>query len=200
MTIFKDKMGRSLGFSEALPKIITRLYSYVLDFELLLLRCVGYVPSHMIRNIFYGIVGISMGKGSVIHMGANFYMPKNIKIGEDTIIGNGVFLDGRDMLKIGSHVDMASEVMIFNSEHNLSDPEFKAENASVEIGDYVFVGPRAIILPGVKIGKGAVIAAGAVVTKDIPDFKIVGGIPAKEIGERPIKNLNYKLGRARLFQ
>ncbi|KKQ96441.1 MAG: Acetyltransferase, partial [Candidatus Woesebacteria bacterium GW2011_GWA1_39_12] len=70
----------------------------------------------------------------------------------------------------------------------------------VEIKDYVFIGPRAIILPGVSIGRGAVVAAGAVVTKNVPDFAIVGGVPAKVIGERKNKNLNYRLGRARLFQ
>ena len=78
--------------------------------------------------------------------------------------------------------------------------EFKARTDKVEIGDYVFVGPRAIILPGIKIGKGAVVAAGAVVTKDVPDFSIVGGVPAKIIGERNGKDPHYILGRARLFQ
>jgi maltose O-acetyltransferase len=70
----------------------------------------------------------------------------------------------------------------------------------VVIGDYVFIGPRAIILPNVKIGRGAVVAAGAVVTKDIPDFEIWGGVPAKKISDRKIKEPNYRLGRAMLFQ
>jgi acetyltransferase-like isoleucine patch superfamily enzyme len=82
----------------------------------------------------------------------------------------------------------------------LESEGFFARTQTVEIGDYVFIGPRAIILPGVKIGRGAVIAAGAVVTKDVPDFTIVGGVPAKAIGERKNKNPNYKLGRPRLFQ
>jgi len=64
----------------------------------------------------------------------------------------------------------------------------------------VFIGPRAIIMPGVKIGRGAVVAGGAVVTKDVPDFAIVGGVPAKVIGERKNKDPHYNLGRARLFQ
>jgi len=82
----------------------------------------------------------------------------------------------------------------------LEGEDFSARIEPVQIEDYVFIGPRAIILPGVKIGKGAVIAAGAVVTKDVSDFEIVGGVPAKVIGERKNKNPNYKLGRARLFQ
>jgi maltose O-acetyltransferase len=143
---------------------------------------------------------MKIGSGSVIHMWANFFNPAGIIVGSDTIVGDHAFLDGRAPLIIGSHVDIASSVMIYNSEHDLEKDDFSAKVESVEIGDYVFIGPRAIILPGVKIGRGAVVAAGAVVTKNIPDFIIVGGVPAKPIGERKNKNPNYKLGRARLFQ
>jgi len=130
----------------------------------------------------------------------NFFNPKNIEIGKDTIIGDHAFLDGREKIKIGDHVDIASSVMIYNSEHNLESEGFEAISAPVEIGDYVFIGPRVIIMPGVKIGRGSVVAGGAVVTKDVADFAIVGGVPTKVIGERKNKKPNYKLGRARLFQ
>ena len=90
--------------------------------------------------------------------------------------------------------------MIYNAEHDVNDPDFKALRAPVEIGDYVFIGPRAIILPGVKIGRGAVVGAGAVVTRDVEEFEIVGGVPAKVIGERKIKNPSYKLGRTAWFR
>lgn len=198
--MFKDKYGKSLSTAEAMPKIANRLGNYWLDFELMFLRCVGHIPFHSIRNFIYKLAGVKIGEGTSIHMWANFYEPSNVMIGEDTIIGNSIFLDGRAPIKIGNHVDIASEVMIYNSEHDINDPEFKAINGEVEIGDYVFIGPRVIILPGVKIGKGAVIAAGAVVTKDVEDFTIVGGVPAKPIGERELKDPSYKLGRARLFQ
>ncbi len=195
-----DKNGKQLSLDEASSKIINRLSNYLLDFELMLLRWIGHIPSHTIRNIKYRFFGIKIGKGSTFHMWANFYEPKNIKIGSDTIIGDHAFLDGRDKLTIGSHTDIASSVMIFNSEHDLEKEDFSAIVAPVEIGDYVFIGPRVIIMPGVKIGKGAVVAGGAVVTKDVDPFTIVGGVPAKLIGERKEKNPNYRLGRARLFQ
>lgn len=199
-SLFKDKMGKSLSWGQAVGKIFNRLYNYLLDFELMILRWVGHVPSHLFRKLFYVLAGARIGRGSVIHMWASFFNPGGVTIGSDTIVGDHAFLDGRAPLSIGSHVDIASGVMVYNSEHNLESEGFEAREEPVEIGDYVFIGPRVIILPGVKIGKGAVVAAGAVVTKDVPDFTIVGGVPAKEIGERKNKNPDYKLGHARLFQ
>lgn len=165
------------------------------------LRTVGYVPFHHIRRFFYRVCGIKIGRGSTIHMFATFYSPNNIRIGRDTIIGEWAVLDGRDSLVIGNHVDIASNVMIYNAEHDINSDDFrKAKIGKVEIGDYVFIGPRAIILPGVVIGKGAVVAAGAVVTKDVESLSVVGGVPAKEIGRRKEESLGYTLGRAAWFR
>lgn len=198
---FFDKDGEELGFQIAMKKIVTRFYNWWLDFELLGLKMVSnLVIFWRVRKMIFKLAGVKVGRGSTIHMGCKFFQPKGIRIGEDTIIGENAFLDGREGLKIGDHVDIASEVMIYNSEHDLNDPKFGAKSEAVEIGDYVFIGPRVIILPGVKIGKGAVVGAGAVVTKEVGDYVIVGGVPAKVIGERKNKSLNYRLGRARLFQ
>jgi len=198
--MFKDKYGKTLNLKEASSKILIRLGNYLADFQLMILRYVGHIPIHQVRHLFYRLSGMKIGKGSVIHIRANFFQPKNISIGKDTIIGMGAFLDGRDRLTIGNHTDIASEVMIYNSEHNIDSEDFEANQGAVEIGDYCFIGPRVIILPNVKIGDGAVVAAGAVVTKDVAVNHIVGGVPAKTIGERKNKNPKYILGRARLFQ
>lgn len=197
---FVDKDDQKLPLSKSLKKITNRFLSYLLDLKLLLLWIIGYFPSHSVRNIIYSLAGISLGNGTTIHMGARFFNPKNITIGDGTIIGSHIFMDGRARITIGKQVDIASEVMIYNSEHDLKSPTFAATEEPITIGDYVFIGPRAIILPGVKIGNGAVIAAGAVVVKDVPEKAIVGGVPAKVIGEREIEKLNYKLGKPRLFQ
>lgn len=195
----KDKTGKMLSIQELIVKAVRRMNNILHEFEILILHLVGLVPSHYFRRFSYRLAGIRIGRGSTIHTGAKFYRPENIKIGEDTIIGEGVVLDGRDKLTIGDHVDFASEVMIYNSQHDVQSPDFHAVYQPVEIGDYVFIGPRAIILPGINIGKGAVVAAGAVVTKDVNPFEIVGGVPAKVIGERK-KDLHYKLGRATWFR
>lgn len=181
-------------------KVLNRLKTIALEFEIMKLHFVGNVPSHHFRRFFYRLAGMKIGKGSTIHMGARFYNPFNIEIGEDSIIGEDVVLDGRDKLIIGNHVDITTGVMIYNAEHNVGDPSFRAIHAPVVIEDYVFIGPRAIILPGVRLKKGAVVGAGAVVTKDVEENSIVGGVPAKLISERGVKELNYRLGRAAWFR
>lgn len=198
--MFKDKTGKDLTISEAGSKINNRLYNYLADLALFKLQLLCYIPSHHVRRFLLRLYGAQIGKGSTIHMGCHFFSLKNLRIGEDSIIGSGIFIDGRAKVSIGNHVDIASEVMIYNSEHDINSEDFKAILEEVVIGDYVFIGPRVIILPGISIGKGVVIAAGAVVTKDVPDFAIVGGVPAQIIGERKLKDPHYRLGRARLFQ
>ncbi len=196
----KDKAGNELSSTEIINKGMNRISTIFLEFWVMILQyIIGYTPCHYIRRFFYRLSGMKIGKGSTLHMEARFYNPGNIEIGGDTIIGEKVVLDGRDRLRIGNHADIASEVMIYNAEHDVKDSGFKAIFEPVEIGDYVFIGPRAIILPGVKIGKGAVVGAGAVVTKNVEEYSIVGGVPAKVIGQRP-KDLNYKLGRAAWFR
>lgn len=200
-SLFVDKHNQPLSWSQASQKITARFYNYWLDFKLALLwYLVGRLPSHFLRNNLFRLSGVTIGDHSTIHVGARFYQPNQIKIGEGTIIGDHATLDGRDTLTIGNHVDIASEVMIFNSEHKINSPDFGPSTAPVQIKDYVFIGPRAIILPGVTIGRGAVVAAGAVVTKSVKDFTIVAGVPAKPIGTRHLKNPSYRLGRFRLFQ
>lgn len=186
-------------------RIARRLYALIREFENYILNAfVAHIPSHHIRRFFYRVDGMKIGSGSSIHMGTVFYDPHNISVGRDTIIGEKAVLDGRAKLTIGNHVDIASEVMIYNSEHDVHSENFanvetmKAEPVTIE--DYVFIGPRAIILAGVTIGKGAVVGAGAVVTKSVEPFQIVGGVPAKVIGERKLKDPKYKLGRAAWFR
>ena len=196
----KDKYGRDLSAPEASKKILVRLYNYLLDLEIYLLEICGWIPFHSIRNNIYRLAGAKIGGGSTIHIGCRFYQPENISIGVDTSVGDRCFLDGRAKLSIGSHTSIASQVLIYNSEHNINDEWFGANEQPVVIGDYVFIGPRAIILPGVHIGNGAVIAAGAVVSKDVSNGEIVGGVPAKKIADRQLRDYHYRLGRHRLFQ
>lgn len=200
MALFRDRLGRPLTTSQITHKIINRLANWMLDLELLFLTWAGLVPSHAFRLLVYHLAGVKIGQGSRVHVGTRFFYPAGVTIGQDTIIGDNAFLDGRAPLKIGDHVDIASQVLIYNSQHNIDDPEFQASYGQVVIEDYVFIGPRAIVQPGVTIGRGSVVAAGAVVTKDVPAGAVVGGVPARVIRQRQLQDFGYRLGRARLFQ
>lgn len=196
----KDKNGKSLTLFQFVNKLKQRIFSVFLELEVYILHLVGHLPFHHFRRLYYRAAGIKIGKGSTIHMGTRFYDPQHIEVGEDTIIGENAVLDGRDKLIIGDHVVIASDVMLLNSQHEINDELFSPSTSPIIIEDYVFIGPRVIVQPGVRVGKGAILAAGAVVTKDVPPYSIVGGVPAKIIGERKLKNLHYKIGRARWFR
>jgi acetyltransferase-like isoleucine patch superfamily enzyme len=207
-TRFTDRHGQQLTYVQLLAKVKNRLAALYLEIMTgFIWWFTGWIPSHCFRKSCYRLCGMQIGKKSYIHMMARIYDPRNIVIGEGTIIGEKVTLDGRKQLPnsqgglvIGDHVDIASEVMIWTSEHDINDPQMKPIEQKVTIEDYVFIGPRAIILPGVTVGRGAVVAAGAVVTKDVPAKTIVAGVPAKKIADRSIDQLDYKLGRPRFFQ
>lgn len=190
---------KEVKFSQLPGRFGKRLFSAVFDFYLYLGSLVGWIPSHIVRNFIYKtIFRVKIGRQSHIHMRLRFYNPQGIRIGCNTVVGDGVFLDGRHDLVIGNNVSIATDVMVYNSQHDLDSRDFNATEEPVIIEDYVFIGPRAIILPGVTIGKGACIAAGAVVTKDIPPYHIVGGVPAQFIRERS-RDLHYTLNYGRLF-
>jgi len=103
-----------------------------------------------------------------------------------------VLLDGRTGLHVGDNVSISEQVIVFTLDHDPASPDFEERGAPVYIGDRTFVGARAVVLPGVTLGEGAVIGAGAVVTRDVAPFTIVGGVPARPIGQRP-QNLVYTL-------
>lgn len=107
-----------------------------------------------------------------------------IEIKEYTTINKNVYLDGRGGLKIGSNVSISPSVKVITASHVVNNPDFRLILKPVIINDFVWICSSAIILPGVTLGKGCVVASGAVITKDVPEFVIVGGNPAKIIGKR----------------
>lgn len=154
----------------------------------------GKIPSHVIRNTIYRkFFSVNMAPNVVIYSGAELRDTHKITIGEGTIIGDDAKLDGRSGLWIGKNVNFSTGVWIWTLQHAMNCPNFSCDNqgAPVKIGDRAWISCRVVILPGVTIGEGAVIAAGAVVTKDVEPFAIYGGIPAKKIGERN-KDLKYQ--------
>jgi len=135
----------------------------------------------------------SVGVQTHFLMGLEIRKGKNISIGNNCAINKKVLLDGRGgQLMIGNNVDIAQETNIWTLEHDVHDDNHRDIGADVIIEDYVWIASRVTILPGVRIGRGAVVASCALVNKDVPPLAIVGGVPAKIIGERK-SGLKYKL-------
>lgn len=157
-------------------------------------------PSHRARNWFYRkVMGFHIGKRSTVFMHCSFDCTKSFSIGDGSVINARCRLDARGGITIGDNVSVSQEVIILTGDHDISLPDFGGRNRPVVIEDYAFIGTRAMILPGVTIGRGAVVAAGAVVSKDVPPFAVVAGVPAKVVKERR-KDLNYSVEYFRKFQ
>ena len=168
------------------------------DLRLRLLADLGRVPSHRLRNHFYRRAGLTLPRTSSIHWRAEFYHPGGVVIGEHCTIGDTCFLDGRNGITVGANVNVGSHVSIYTRQHDVDSPDFAEKGAPVVIGDYAWIASHAVLLPGVTIGEGAVVAAAAVVTKDVAPYTLVGGNPAQLIRERN-RDLRYRLGYAKRF-
>jgi acetyltransferase-like isoleucine patch superfamily enzyme len=161
---------------------------------------VAYIPSHLIRLCFYRLIlKAKIGQGSSIFMRTWFDAPGNLVIGANSTINQGCRLDSRGSITIGDNVSISAEVCILTAEHDIQSRDFLGVTEPVIISDYVFLGTRVTILPGVCLGEGAVVAAGAVVTKNVAPYTIVGGVPARILGTRN-SDLDYKVCYRRLFQ
>ena len=161
-------------------------------FKLWLLKAAGLLPSHWLRMTTYRVMGLRPGRGVVIYGGAEIRRPEWVALGDGTIVGNGAILDGRMGITVGKQVNMSTGVWIWTVQHDYQDPMFGDKGGAVTIGDRVWLSCRVVVLPGVTIGEGAVVAAGAVVTKDVPPYAVVGGVPAKIIAKRT-RDLRYDL-------
>ncbi|HTD64825.1 MAG TPA: acyltransferase [Verrucomicrobiae bacterium] len=164
---------------------------------------IAHVPSHHLRRTWYvAVVGMSIGRRTSLLMGLHIQVrgrPRidkpGIVIGNHTVINAGCHLDGRGGLVIGNNVSVSPGVWIITDEHDVNDPLFPEVLAPVRIEDHAFIGSKAMILPGVTIGRGAVVGAGAVVTRDVAPLHVVVGVPARTIGQRrsePGYRLDYQ--------
>lgn len=159
---------------------------------------VGGIPSHRLRIFLYRALGASIGEHTSIHRGCRCYHLPGLTIASNSVINPNVILDARRGLSIGRNVSISEQAAVYTLQHDLDDPTFALAGGPVVINDYVFIGARAVILPAVCLGEGAAIAAGAVVTKDVPAYTVAAGIPARPIRQRT-HDLDYVLDYRRMF-
>lgn len=154
---------------------------------------VNRIPLFSWRMAAYRKLGVRIDSGSSILMSTELYAAQEISIGKSTVINQHCYLDGRGGLIIGDNVNISSHVLLVSGSHDISDPFFYGYSSGIVIEDYVWLCTRSTVLAGVTVGRGAVVAAGAIVTKSIEPFAVVAGVPARKIGERN-PDLRYDLG------
>jgi acetyltransferase-like isoleucine patch superfamily enzyme len=156
----------------------------------------GHLPSRRLRTFLARrLLGLRVARGAILYQWRDIREPAGIEIGEGSVIGHWATLDGRRGIRIGRNVNCSSEIALWTLQHDPTDRGFGVRGGPIVVEDYAWISFRATVLPGVRIGRGAVVAANSVVTRDVEDYAIVGGIPAKQIGTRS-KDLDYSLGEA----
>jgi len=160
---------------------------------------IGRIPSHHVRRWLLRHVYLTDIKDhAVVYWGSEIRCHSRLSVGAHSVIGDRALLDARNGISIGENVNLSSNVSIYTEQHDHEDPDFKSTSDThygVRIDDRAWLGPNTIVLPRVHIGEGAVVAAGAVVTKDVEPFTIVAGIPARPVGKRNT-GLRYTLGKS----
>lgn len=154
---------------------------------------VGRLPSRTLRHALLRLWIGRLGTGTGVQRGCRFYHASRVQLGDRNVINHDCLLDGRHFsIRTGTDVSIGPEATILTLGHDPRSPDFANRGGDVLIGNQVWIAYRAIILPGVTIGDGAVIGAGAVVAKDVEAYAIMAGNPARKVGERS-RTLAYRL-------
>jgi acetyltransferase-like isoleucine patch superfamily enzyme len=162
------------------------------DVEMVYLRVASYLPVHLLRVAALRLWGAKIHPLATVYHGFEVRAARRLSIGARSSIGNGAILDARAGITIGSDVNLSTGVHIWTGQHDWRDADFGYDGRPVVIGDHAWVSTRVTVLPGTIIGEGAVVAAGAVVSGEVLPYTVVGGVPAKQIAERP-SPMSYEL-------
>lgn len=174
--------------------VISELLLYVNNF------LANRFPSHFVRRIWYrNVMGFSVAPSSAILMGVTFDARRGFAMGENSVVNEEARMDTRGGIVLGSNVSISSRATILTASHDPNSASFAGYERGVVICDYAWIGLNALIMPGVTIGEGAVVAAGAVVTASVEPYAIVAGVPARAIGRRH-DQLDYSTRYQRLFK
>jgi len=166
-----------------------------------------HIPSYTIRHAWYRrVLGWYIGPKAAILMGQHVQMAgirtsgKKVSIGKGTVINQGCLLYTTGGIVVGENVSISAGVWLVTGTHDMNDPLFPDSYNPITIGDYAWIGTRATILGGISIGEGAVVMAGGVVTHDVPPYAVVGGVPARVVTQRALRNPSYSLNFQPLFE
>ena len=164
--------------------------------EMLLYRIFDIIPMGITRILLLKIMGANLKFNTAINHGIQWRLPHRLSMGDDVFLAENLIMDARGGLTIGCHVSINSRVQIWTAQHDWRSSQFDYISSPVTIGDHCWICSGSIILPGVSIGEGAVVAAGSVVVSDVAPWTLVGGAPARKLKDRPVVN-QYSLDARR---
>jgi acetyltransferase-like isoleucine patch superfamily enzyme len=150
------------------------------------------LPGHWLRLGWLRALGAELGRGVCVFRGTTVIGAQELALGDRVQVGFRVVLDARGGLTIGEDVLVSSDSQLLTANHNFDSDDFERQVAPIEIADHAWIATRAMVLAGVSVGRGAVVAAGGVATRDVPPRTVVGGSPARRVGERS-GGLDYRL-------
>lgn len=168
---------------------------------------INHIPSYTLRHAWYRkLLGWHIGPKAAILMGQYVQMAgirssgQKVSIGTGTVINRGCLLYTTGGIVIGEHVSISAGVWLVTGTHDMNDEQFADSYTPITIGDHAWIGIRATILAGITIGEGAVVMAGAMVTHDVAPYTVVGGVPARVVTQRGLRDLSYSLDFHPLFE
>lgn len=152
-------------------------------------RSLPGIEGILIRRLVYRHLYKKIGKSSLIYAGVYLTHTYGIEAGDNLSINTGALLDGRGGIALGDSVMIGPNTVIVSSTHQFDKIDVPMNSLDhimqpVTIGDDVWIGANTFIKGGVKVGRGSVIAAGSVITKDVPEYKVVAGQPARIVQDR----------------
>jgi acetyltransferase-like isoleucine patch superfamily enzyme len=156
------------------------------DSDYALNHVVNRVPVVGVRMRMYAAFGVEFDDvtSTNIALGVEMWRGERLKIGRDSTIGQRSYVDARGGVRIDEHVSVSRETALLTATHRPDDPSFAGRESPVHLEHHAWIGLRAIVMPGVVVGEGAIVAAGALVTCDVAPYTIVGGVPARVLRER----------------
>jgi putative colanic acid biosynthesis acetyltransferase WcaF len=142
----------------------------------------------IVRKTCLTLFGAKIGNDFVCRESLYVHFPWKLIIGDNVWLGTNTYLHNLEVIVIGSNTSIGHQVFISTGSHDITLSDFPYKNAPVKVGSSVFLASRSVVLAGVEIGDGSVVAAGAVVTKTVPAWQVVAGCPAKTISIRKIES------------
>lgn len=178
MIFVKELLKRNVYIKQSCLSVYYLFYDYIIN------HFVSHIPFWFIRKLVLLVLGAKIGKGTRLDMNITFLDPNHLTIGNNSHLNRQCIIDSRGSISIGNNVSISFRSALLTGSHDYRSPKFNYVKSYIRIDDNVWIGFQSTIIGNIHIGEGAIVCAGAVVTKDVEPWTVVAGIPARKIAVR----------------